>query len=430
MNAATDRMWLTRAHAALVARVPGTRAFWFYDIDAIRSRAAQLVTALAPLQPRIAYALKANGLPLIARALREAGLDADAGSLGELELAHACGFDRAHRTLSGNGRTPEEAAWAAEHGVVCVSADQPAELDLLERAAAARGSRLAVALRVNPGIVAGGHRHIATGHRASKFGMSVNQALEVFEGRGRWPRLDVTGVHLHVGSQVDSAEPLVASARIALELAAESARRGAPVQTINLGGGFAIDYSGAGPGLDLAGYAGAIAELPGASGVRWCFEPGRWLVAHAGTLVAEVLWDKYRDDPDGGQRFVVIAAGMNDLLRPALYGARHRIVPLAPGDGNWTPADVVGPVCESSDCFATAVPLPPCPSGALLSLLDAGAYGAAMSSNYNGRGRLAEVAQVNGELLLARAAELPVERFRSAGEALLLAGAEQTKAGA
>lgn len=111
MNAATDSLWLTRAHAALVARVPGTRAFWFYDIDAIRSRAAQLVTALAPLKPRIAYALKANGLPIIAHALREAGLHADAGSLGELELAHACGFDRAQRTLSGNGRTPEEAAW-------------------------------------------------------------------------------------------------------------------------------------------------------------------------------------------------------------------------------------------------------------------------------------------------------------------------------
>ena len=161
MNAATDARVLACAHAALNALAPRSRAFWFYDADFIRARAHELVTALSPLQPRIAYALKANGLPLVARVMREAGLHADAGSLGELELARASGFDDAHRTLSGNGRTPEEAAWAAEHGVVCVSADQPAELELLEHAAAEHGKHLEVALRVNPGIIAGGHRHIA-----------------------------------------------------------------------------------------------------------------------------------------------------------------------------------------------------------------------------------------------------------------------------
>src|SRR5262249_31365050 len=160
-----------------------------YDLDAIAERAAKLVKAFAPLSPRIAYALKANGLPAIARTMREAGLDADAGSLGELELAAACGFGGAERTLSGNGRTPEEAAWAAEHGVAAVSADQPAELELLERAAAARGRRLTVALRVNPDIAAGAHPHIATGHRASKFGMSARQALAAWQARARWPHL-------------------------------------------------------------------------------------------------------------------------------------------------------------------------------------------------------------------------------------------------
>ena len=424
MNAATDRGSLARAHAALNALVPGSRAFWFYDLDAMRARARQLVAELAPLKPRIAYALKANGLPSIARVMREAGLHADAGSLGELELARACGFDPVHRTLSGNGRTPEEAEWAAVHGVACVSVDQPGELDLLEHVAAHHGSAIEVALRVNPGIVAGGHRHIATGHSASKFGMSVKQALEAFQSRARWPRLALVGLHLHVGSQVDTAEPLLASARVGLEIAAESARRGAPLASINLGGGFAVDYAGTGSALDLAGHAAAIAGLPGASDVRWCFEPGRWLVAAAGTLVAEVLWDKRRDDPEGERRFVVLAAGMNDLLRPALYGARHRVLvvsergagvstELPPADwtragmtpAGTTPADIVGPVCESSDQFATAVPLPPLARGALLALLDAGAYGSAMSSNYNGRGRLAEVAHVKGELVLVRSAE-------------------------
>jgi diaminopimelate decarboxylase len=406
VNPATDAATLARAHAWLNRRTPGSRAFWFYDLDAIAARAAELVRAFTPLEPRIAYALKANGLPAIVRALREAGLHADAGSLGELELAAACGFDAAHRTLSGNGRTPEEAAWAVAHGVVSVSADTPEELALLEQAAAAAGRRLGVALRVNPGIVAGGHAHIMTGHAASKFGMSAGQALAAWQARARWPHLVVDGVHLHVGSQIDSVEPLLATARAALALVAESARRGARLASVNLGGGFGVDYAGDGHGLDLARHAEAILQLPGARDVRWCFEPGRWLVARAGTLVAEVLWDKRRDDPDGEHRFVVLAAGMNDLLRPALYGARHRILALgASAAASTAPADVVGPVCESSDCFATGVPLPPLERGALVALLDAGAYGAAMSSNYNGRGRLAEVVQRKGELELARARE-------------------------
>ncbi len=405
MNAATDPAALTRAHAWLNERAPGSRAFWFYDLDDIAARAARLQSALSPLEPRIAYALKANGLPAIARTLREAGLHADAGSLGELELAAACGFDAAHRTLSGNGRTPEEAAWAAEWGVAAVSADSPEELQLLEQAAADATTRLHVALRVNPNIVAGGHPHISTGHNASKFGMSPSQALDTWQARARWPHLVVDGVHLHVGSQIDSVQPLFFPVLLALDLAAESASRGAPLASVNLGGGFGVDYAGDGDGLDLAELAGGILDQPGARRVRWCFEPGRWLVAKGGTLVAEVLWDKHRNDPDGDHRFVVLAAGMNDLLRPALYGARHRVVALPPVRGVPTPADVVGPVCESADCFATRVPLPPLDRGSLVAILDAGAYGAAMSSNYNGRGRLAEVVQTKGELRLARAAE-------------------------
>lgn len=427
MNRATDAPTLTRAHAVLNAHAPGSRAFWFYDIDAIAARVTQLVAAFAPLAPRIAYALKANGLPDIARALSEGGLHADAGSLGELELAAACGFDAAHRTLSGNGRTPEEIEWVMAHGVVAVSADAPEELGLLEHAAARAGSRLRVALRVNPGIVAGGHRHIATGHAGSKFGMSARQALEAWAVRSRWPHLTLDGMHLHVGSQIDSTEPLVATARAAMALAGESARRGASLASINLGGGFGVDYSTGGDGLDLAGYASAIAELPGARAFEWCFEPGRWLVASAGTLVAEVLWDKRRDDPQALRRFVVIAAGMNDLLRPALYGARHRIVVVAPPGGAETPADVVGPVCESSDCFATDVSLPALRRGALLALLDAGAYGAAMSSNYNGRGRLAEVIHVNGELILSRAAEPASARIAAGANAVRLGAADAAR---
>jgi diaminopimelate decarboxylase len=414
VNHATDAALLTRAHAALNAKHPGSRAFWFYDLDHVRARAAHLKHHLNPLRPRIHYALKANGLPALIRALREAGLGADAGSLGELELARACGFPSGARTLSGNGRTPEEAAWAARHGVECVSADHPGELELLEQEAARANVVLNVALRVNPGIVAGGHPHIETGHATTKFGMSVRQALDAWRASPRWPHLELDGVHVHVGSQVEGIEPFVDAATLALELVAACRNAGHSLASVNLGGGFAVDYGGTTRDLDAAALAVALAALPGAAHVKWCFEPGRWLVAAAGTLVAEVLWDKHRDEEDGMRRFVVLAAGMNDLLRPALYGARHRIVPLAPRAGEASPADVVGPVCESSDRFAAGVSLPPLATGDLVALLDAGAYGEVMSSSYNGRRPLAEVVHDGGQLLLVsppgpRAGPAPAE---------------------
>ena len=402
-DAARDVAVLTRAHAALNARSPGSRAFWFHDLDAVRTRAARLQQALKPLRPRIHYALKANGLPALVQALREVRLGADAGSLGELELARTCGFPAGSRTLSGNGRTPEEAAWVARHGVEAVSADHPGELDLLEAEASRAGVRMRVALRVNPGVVAGGHRHIETGHAATKFGMAAREALDVWSSAARWPHLELDGVHVHVGSQVAGVEPFVACARVALDMVNACASTGHSIVSVNLGGGFAVDYAGDGRELDPAALASALGELPGAAHIEWCFEPGRWLVASAGTLVAEVLWDKRRADDDGLHRFVVLAAGMNDLLRPALYGARHRIVPLAPRAGESSNADVVGPVCESSDTFAREVTLPALERGDRVAILDVGAYGAVMSSHYNGRGSLPQVVHEGGRLWLADA---------------------------
>jgi len=400
-----DAALLTRAHRELNARYAGSRAFWLYDLDAIRARAETLKQHLKALSPTISYALKANGLPAIARTLHEAGLGADAGSIGELELARTCGFPAGARTLSGNGRTSEEAQWVARHGVEAVSADLPDELALLEDEAARAGVRVRVALRVNPGIVAGGHRGIETGHAATKFGMSPRQAMDAWRARARWPHLELDGVHVHVGSQIADASPFIDAARLALDLVARVEREGHALASINLGGGFAVDYAGDSHEPSLSEIAEGVRTLPGALRVRWCFEPGRWLVAAAGTLVAEVLWDKRRDDEGGERRFVVLAAGMNDLLRPALYGARHRIELLAPRAGAITPADVVGPVCESSDRFAAAVPLPPLEPGDLVAIRDVGAYGAVMSSGYNGRGRLAELVREGGALRVERVPE-------------------------
>ena len=400
---------LDRALAALRTLEPAARAFWIHDLDAFAARAARMRAAFAPMRAHLAYALKANGLPALVRAASAAGLDADAGSLGELVLADACGFAAPRRTLSGNGRTIEEAAWVARHGVARVSADHVGELDLFEQAARDAGATVHVSLRVNPGIYTAGHRHVATGHRDAKFGVAAEDALEAWAARARWPHLAVDGLHLHVGSQLLETEPLEAAVRTALALADASAERGAALSSLNLGGGFGVDYASGGDGFPLETHARLLAEAAAGRTFEWRFEPGRWLVAPIGTLVAEVLWVKVRHEEGGPRRFVVLAAGMNDLLRPALYGARHRIAPVRPRAGEWSHATVVGPVCESGDTFLTDASLPPLERGDLVAILDAGAYGAVMSSNYNGRGRLAELVVERGRLRRARAGETPAD---------------------
>jgi diaminopimelate decarboxylase len=263
---------------------------------------------------------------------------------------------------------------------------------------------------VNPGIDAPVHRYVATGDDEAKFGVAPAEALAAWEARARWPHLVLDGVHLHVGSQLLDLAPLERAADTAMALARESESRGAPLRLVNLGGGFGVDYTGEGPAFPLEAWAARLGERARAGAFDWVVEPGRWLVAETAVLVAEVLWVKERRDAAGrARRFVVLAAGMNDLIRPALYGARHRIEPLLPRAGARTSAIVVGPVCESADVFDAGASLPPLEAGDLVVVRDAGAYGAAMSSNYNGRGRLAEITWSAGTLTRARAGETPAD---------------------
>ncbi len=402
---------LDRAFEALRRLEPDAHACWVYDLDAFDARARRFRAAFAALDPLVALAVKANGLPALLDRARAAGLGADAGSLGELELVRAAGFAPACRVLNGNGRTREEAAWVAREGAHSVNADAVPELDLLERAAASAGSRVRVALRVNPGIEIPGHPYVATGGDDAKFGMSEADALAAWEGRPRWPHLALDGLHLHVGSQLLDPAPLEAAAEAGLALVDASARRGAPLAFVNLGGGFGVDYSGAGAEFPLERHAARLAERARGRDLEWVLEPGRWMTAPIGVLLAEVLGVKHRAASGAGapRRFIVLGAGMNDFIRPALYGAPHRIVPVRPRAGASVAATVVGPVCESGDVFAAAASLPPLEPGDLVAVLDAGAYGASMASNYNGRGRLAELVIEGAMLRRARAGETPGE---------------------
>jgi diaminopimelate decarboxylase len=394
---------LARVFEALRRLEPYATAAYVYDLDQLDARAFRLTTSFAPLNALAAYALKANSLPALLAHVRTAGLGADAGSLGELELAKGAGFDTARTILNGNGRTAAEAARVATYGIHSVNADHVGELDVLESAAARAETSVRVALRVNPGIATPGHGYVATGHEDAKFGVSPNEALEAWGARDRWPHLRLDGLHLHVGSQIVEAKPLERAVEKALDLVAAATERGATLGLVNLGGGFGVDYTGTGADFPVEEHAARIAARVKNRSIEWVFEPGRWLVASVGVLIAEVLWVKQRD----GRRFVVLGAGMNDLLRPALYHARHRIVPVAPRAGLSMPATIVGPVCESADVFDAEATLPPIERGDLVAILDVGAYGASMASNYNGRGRLAEIVIQAGTARRARAGESP-----------------------
>jgi diaminopimelate decarboxylase len=395
---------LDRLFDGLLRLEPGAVACYVYDLDAVATRARTFQRTFAPVRPFAAYALKANGLPALLERVEREGFGADAGSLGELALAEAAGFSGARTLLNGNGRSAAEAEWAASRGVRLVNADLLDELDLLEGAAAGHGRRLRVALRVNPGIDTPGHRHVATGDDAAKFGMAPADALAGWTNAARWPHLDIDGLHVHVGSQILDPAPLWRALEEAMALVDEAARRGGRVALVNMGGGMGVDHAG-GRVFPLEVYAERVAAASADRELEWTFEPGRWLVARAGVLLTRVQWVKRR----GEHRFVVLGAGMNDFIRPALYGARHRIEAVAPRPGAASPATVVGPVCESGDVFAREVPLPPLEAGDLVAILDAGAYGASMASNYNGRGRLAEVVIEGGRARRARAGETPAD---------------------
>ena len=391
---------------ALRALEPSAHACWLYDLDAFEARARRFLAAFAELEPAVAYALKANALPALLERARALRLLAEAGSIGELEIARAAGYAPGAMVLNGNGRTAEEADWAARRGVALVNADHLGELDLLDRAAAGAKARLRVALRINPAIRTRGHRYVATGGPDAKFGVAPREALAAWAARARWPNLVLDALHVHVGSQLTDLTPLESALEVALELAGESASRGAPLKLVNLGGGFGVSYGGDAE-FPIERWSAHVAKRVRGTPYRWMFEPGRWLIAPAGVLLAEVLAVKMR----GGRRFVVLAAGMNDLIRPALYGAVHRTAPLAPRAGRRSAATLVGPVCESADVFGHAT-LPPLEPGDVMAILDAGAYGASMSSNYNGRGRLAELVAAGGRLVRARAGERPADLLR------------------
>ena len=373
---------------------------YVYSRASIEAAYAAYARAFAAVEHRICYAVKANGNGAILRLFAGLGAGADIVSGGELLAALRAGFGASRIVFAGVGKTDAEIALGLERGIGEWNAESEDEIARIAAAAAASGKRARVSLRVNPDIDARSHPYISTGLRENKFGVAIAEALPILRRARERAGITVVGVQSHIGSQITDTAPLAGAARALAELSRTLLAEGFPLETIDIGGGLGVSYDGAGV-PDATRLAAAV--LPAIEGLplRLVLEPGRSLVASAGALLTRVLYVK----PGHGKRFVVVDAGMNDLLRPSLYHAFHRIEPVRPRGRAAELVDVVGPVCETSDFLARGRELESVEPGELLLVRDAGAYGFAMASNYNMRPRAAEVLVEDGRARLVRRRE-------------------------
>jgi len=388
---AMDGLLLEGVPLAAIAREVGTPC-WVYGVGTIRARYAALSRALAGLDAHLHYAVKANDHLAVLRVLGALGAGADVVSEGELLRARAAGIAAGRIVFSGVGKTERELRRALDEGIAQVNVESAEELAMLSGLATAAGRVASVALRVNPDIDAGTHPKITTGIAHNKFGIPLGEAAHLYRHAASLPGIAPVGIALHIGSQILAAAPYRAAFARAAELVRGLRAAGLAVGSVDCGGGLGIPYRDEIP-VSPEAFAGAIRATLGGLGLRLLVEPGRWLVGPAGVLLASVILEK-----QGAARILVLDAAMNELIRPAMYDAWHGIVPVSAADAvrPVSPADVVGPVCESADTFARSRLLPPLAAKACVAILDAGAYGAVMSSTYNSRPLAAQVL-VHGE---------------------------------
>lgn len=364
-----------------IAEAVGT-PFYCYSSAALTRRYRAFAGAFRDQPATVCFALKANSNLAVVRTLADLGAGADVVSQGELHQALAAGVPAGRIVFSGVGKTDAEIAAALEAGILQINVESVAELADVDRIAGERGTRAPVALRINPDVEANTHAKIATGKSENKFGIDLGHAREAFARAAALAHVEVEGIAVHIGSQLTELEPFRAAFARVAALAEALRGDGVPVGRLDLGGGLGITYERETP-PEPAAYAALVAEVLGPLGCELVLEPGRFLVADAGVLATRVV----RVKEGISHSFVIVDAAMNDLMRPALYDAYHAIRPVAEpaADAPRVPVEVVGPVCETADTFASERPLPPLGAGDLLVIESAGAYGAVMASGYNSR---------------------------------------------
>jgi len=381
------RLHCEEVPAETIARDVGTPAY-VYSASGILRQYQNARNAFP--DALICFSVKSNPSGAILRLLAEQGSGFDVVSQGELARVIAAGANAEKTVFAGVGKSDEEIRYALDKGILTFNVESPEELWNIGRIAQGMGTEAPVCLRINPDVDAGTHSHMTTGKQGVKFGMDLEQALSALDELPRHAGLRLAGVHMHIGSQILSTEPYVNAVRELGRLVPVAAEKGFELEYFNIGGGYGIDYTGDGA-PSFKDFAEAILPEVEEHKLKLILEPGRSIVGNNGVLLTEVLYV----DRSGGKNFVICNAGMNDLIRPVLYDAYHRIWPIAadhetPSEGDAS-VDVVGPVCETGDFFAHDRRLPAVKRGDILAIFGAGAYAFAMSSNYNSRPRPCEV---------------------------------------
>ncbi len=392
---------------ACVAEKFGT-PLYIYSAGTILDHYTRLDAALAPLDHLIWYAVKANSNRAILKLLADADAGFDIVSGGELFRVLRAGGDPAKCTFAGVGKSREEIEFACEQGVYSFNVESESELEQIDQIAGEKNLRAPIALRANPDVDPHTHEYISTGSRENKFGIALGQLLAVYEGAAKMRNIEIVGVQMHIGSQITEAEPFASAIRKTTPLVRELKSKYG-IKFFSIGGGMGIiyrralesgsgkwwhDHGGESSAFSIRDYADAIVPPLRDLGIRILVEPGRFLVGSAGVLLTRVRYIKQTAE----KKFAIVDAGMNDLIRPALYHSYHEIAPVKePSKSpNLEKIDIVGPVCESGDFFALDREMPEVHEGDLLAIMSAGAYGFVMASNYNSRPSPAE-ALVHGD---------------------------------
>jgi diaminopimelate decarboxylase len=383
---------------------------YVYSAGTILDHYSRLDAALSPLDHLICYAVKANSNRAILKLLADAGAGFDIVSGGELFRAINAGADPQTCTFAGVGKSPKEIEYALEQHVHSFNVESEAELELVDQIAGAKKSRAPIALRVNPDVDPHTHKYISTGSHENKFGIALGDALPIYERAAKMANVQIVGVQMHIGSQITEAEPFAAAINKVAPLVRDLKSK-YQIKFFSIGGGMGIiyrralesgsgkwwhDHGGESSAFSVKDYANAIVPPLRNLGIRVLVEPGRFIVGNAGVLLTRVRYIKN----SGAKKFAIIDAGMNDLIRPALYQSYHEIIPVnqtkSERERKIRKIDIVGPVCESGDFFALDREMPDVCEGDLLAIMSAGAYGFTMASNYNSRPLPAE-ALVHGD---------------------------------
>ncbi|MGO9482380.1 MAG: diaminopimelate decarboxylase [Candidatus Kryptoniota bacterium] len=401
-----DKLYVEAIPASHLAEKYGT-PLYVYSKSQIRNKLSLLQKAFGKIpNTKILYALKANSNLEVLKEIRSLGAGADTASAGEIFLALKAGFPAAAVSLAGVGKTEKDIEFALTRNIGVIIAESKEEIEVISKCAAALAKNARVMLRINPDVDARTHPHISTGLKENKFGIDIDCADAVVKFAAKRKNIEFVGIHSHIGSQITGLGPFAESAESIRNFALKLKKEGIRVKQIDIGGGIGVRYRNAVKNkflplekredstIDLAAFAGLVQEKLSPLGCEVAIEPGRFIVAEAGVLLTRVLYKKKSHE----KTFLIVDAGMNDMMRHALYSAYHQIVPAelskvtsAGNGGKFETVDVVGPVCESTDAFALSRELPSVKRGDILAILTTGAYGFSLASNYNSRSKPAEI---------------------------------------